>query len=99
MLLLGIFLPFLKIKRIEKFEKIFLSDRKTFTKNSRSRYCASVGFRRGVAQLLNSPSTTAPGRKSSQVVVVDAGTGPGTLVAGVGAAGYRYQMPARRDLC
>ena len=23
-----------------------------------------------------------------------AGTGPGTLVGGVGAAGYRYQMPA-----
>ena len=55
MLLLGIFLPFRKIKRIEKFEKICLSDRKTFTKNSR--YCAAVGFGRGVAQLLNATST------------------------------------------
>ena len=74
-------LPFLKVKRIEKLEKICLSDRKTFTKNSR--YCAAVGFARGVAQLLNSPSTAA-------LLLLILARDPAHLlqhVAGVGAAG------------
>ena len=82
-----------------------LSDRKTFTKNSR--YCATVLWTR-----FSSVTELAFNRRSQSQVkslllmlprnpakATEKPSKPGTLVAGVGAAGYRYQIPARRDLC